>query len=108
MGWVKMMNRGDIYWVELPGSEGEQKSCVVVSASPINQARHSVIVVPLSSSVAARAPIAVSVDCLGKPFTAVCDQVRTLNKSLLTKLAGQLSLDDMNAVDDGLRQVLSL
>lgn len=100
------MNRGDIYLVDLHGAE--LKPCVVVSASPINQARHSVVVVPLSSSVAARAPIAISVDCLGKPVTAVCDQVRTLNKTFLNNLAGQLSVDDMNAIDDGLRLVLGL
>ena len=48
------MDRGDIYWVDLnptTGSEiNKQRPCVLVGATPINQARHTVVVVPLSTS----------------------------------------------------------
>lgn len=106
------MNRGDIYWVDLNPTRGSEinkaRPCVLVGATPINQARHTVVVVPLSTSAKARPPIAISVSCLGKQVTAVCDQIRTVDKSRLKNSAGSLSAKDLNALDDGLRQVLSL
>jgi mRNA interferase MazF len=106
------MNRGDVYWVELnPMKDSEihkLRPCVVVSAAPINRARHTVVVVPLSTSAQVRPPITIGVSCMGKQVTAICDQIRTVDKTRLVKLAGTLSLKDVDNIDDGLRQVLSL
>ena len=106
------MNRGDIYWIDLnptTGSEiNKQRPCVLVSATPINQARHTVVVVPLSTSAKARPPITILFSCLNKQVTAVCDQIRTVDKSRLKGFIGILSDKDLNSLDDGLRQVLSL
>lgn len=106
------MNRGDIYWVDLnPTTDSEinkERPCVLVGATPINQARQTVVVVPLSTSAKARPPITISVSCLDKQVTAVCDQIRTVDKSRLKRSAGSLSSNDLNALDNGLRQVLSL
>jgi mRNA interferase MazF len=107
-----MMNRGDIYWVDLnptTGSElNKQRPCVLVGATPINQARRTVVVVPLSTSAKARPPITILVSCLGKQVVAVCDQIRTVDKTRLKKMAGVLSEKDLGALDDGLRQILCL
>jgi len=47
------MNRGDIYWVNLEPTQGaeirKKRPCVIVGATPINRARHTVVVVPLST-----------------------------------------------------------
>lgn len=106
------MNRGDVYWVDLDPTTGSEinkrRPCVLVGATPINQARQTVVVVPLSTSAKARPPITISVSCLGKQVTAVCDQIRTVDKSRLKNLSGSLSEKDLNSLDDGLRQVLSL
>lgn len=106
------MNRGDIYWVDLNPTKGSEinkkRPCVLVSATPINQARHTVVVVPLSTSAKARPPITISVSCMGKQVTAVCDQIRTVDKSRLKSSPGSLSSNDLNILDEGLRQVLSL
>lgn len=106
------MNRDDIYWVDLNptiGSEiNKQRPCVLVGATPINQARRTVVIVPLSTSAQARPPIAILVSCLEKSVTAICDQIRTIDKTRLKKKIGVLSEKDLNALDDGLRQVLCL
>ncbi len=106
------MNRGDIYWIDLNPSTGSEinklRPCVIVGATPINRARQTVVVVPLSTSAKARPPITILLSCLGKEVTAVCDQIRAVDKSRLKKLAGSLSDKDLNALDDGLRQVLCL
>lgn len=106
------MSRGDIYWVDLNPTKGSEinklRPCVLIGATPINQARHTVVVVPLSTAAQARPPITISVSCLGKQVTAICDQIRSVDKSRLKKPAGHLSLKDLDALDEGLRQVLSL
>lgn len=106
------MNRGDIYWVDLNPTKGSEinklRLCVLVSATPINQARHTVVVVPLSTAAKARPPLAISVSCLNKQVTAICDQIRTVDKSRLRKTAGQLSDKDLESLDEALKQVLCL
>ena len=106
------MNRGDVYWVDLNPTKGseinKQRPCVIVSATPINRARNTVIVVPLSTAARPRPPIIISVECLGKEVAAVCDQIRTVDKSRLQKIAGSLSEEDVTVLEDGLRQILCL
>jgi len=106
------MNRGDVYWVDLNPTKGSEinkkRPCVIVSASPINRARNTVVVVPLSTAARPRPPIVINVECLGKKVSAICDQIRTVDKSRLTQLAGNLTAQNLDAVDDSLRQILSL
>lgn len=106
------MNRGDIYWVDLEPTKGAEikklRPCVIVSATSINKARHTVVVIPLSTSAKARPPLVIAVNCLNKTATAICDQIRAIDKSRLVKSAGQLALEDLEALEDGLRQVLSI
>lgn len=107
-----MMNRGSIYWVDLNPTTGSEinklRPCLIVGATPINKARHTVVVVPLSTAPKARPPVTIAVSCLGKQVVAVCDQIRTIDKSRLRDSAGQLSTKDLHALDDALRQVLAL
>jgi mRNA interferase MazF len=106
------MNRGDVYWVDLNPTKGSEinkkRPCVIVSASPINRARNTVIIVPLSTAARHRPPIVIAVECLGKKVVAVCDQIRTVDKSRLVQAIGKLSRGDMDTLDDSLRQVLTL
>jgi len=104
--------RGNVFWVNLDPTQGSEiaklRPCVLVGASPINRARRTVVVVPLSTGGKPRPPLAVPVQCLKKEVIAVCDQIRAIDKTRLVKEAGKLSFKDLEAVDAGLRQVLSL
>lgn len=106
------MKRGDLFWVNLDptvGSEIRKKRfCVLVGANPINKARRTVVVVPLSTASKARPPLTIQVEALGRVAIAVCDQIRAVDKTRLISRAGKLSDDDMNNIDNGLRQVLVL
>jgi mRNA interferase MazF len=106
------MNRGDIYWIDLnptKGSEINKKSpCVIISSSPINKARNTVIVVPLSTAARPRPPIVIPIACLGQQVSAICDQIRTVDKSRFSKFAGSLSTKDLMLLEDSLRQILTL
>lgn len=107
-----MMNRGDIYWVNLDHTQGSEinksRPCVILSANPINKARRTVVVVPLSSSAKPRPPLTISINCLGKSGVAVCDQIRAIDKSRLIKFACKISQDELKNLEDGLKTVLCL
>lgn len=106
------MNRGDVYWVNLDPTVGSEirkkRPCVLIGANPINRARRTVVVVPLSSSGIVRPPLTVAVSLLDREAVAVCDQVRAVDKSRLLERAGCLIEGDLRAIEDGLRLVLCL
>lgn len=106
------MNRGDVYWVDLDPTKGSEinklRPCVIISANPLNRARRTVIIIPLSSSAQPRPPLVVKVSCLKEDTVAVCDQIRTVDKTRLVKFATKISLEDLEIIEDSLKQVLSL
>jgi mRNA interferase MazF len=106
------LKRGDIYWVNLDPTVGseikKQRPCVLMGVTPINDARRTVLVLPLSSSGTPRPPLAIEVECLGRNVVAVCDQLRAIDKSRLHQQAGSLTSNDLEKIEDSLRQILSL
>jgi mRNA interferase MazF len=108
------MNRGDIYWVEIPtrnpaGKEiSKTRPCVVVSVAALNRARSTVVMVPLSSNNKAYPPISISIASAGDNSVAVCDQLLAVDKSRLRQQKGQLTPAEMTTLDDSLRLLLGL
>lgn len=106
------MNRGQVWWADLDPTRGgeirKSRPAVILSVDPLNRARRTVVVVPLSSSPTPRPPIVVAVPSAGAGSTAVCDQVRAVDKQRLTRQQGRLSAADLEAVEDGVRAVLGL
>ena len=114
------MKRGDIYWADLnPRSGSEQRGrrpVLIVSHDGFNQVPgwHSIIVVPISTSAtqAMRGPTAIHLPKgtgqLKKESIVLCHQVTTLDRSRLTERIGTLSLDLLDAIEEGLRAALDL
>ena len=106
------INRGAIWWVNLDltiGSEiKKRRPCVVMSHSIINEVRRTVVIVQLSSSSKEHAPISVSVKCQNSTAIAVCDQIRTVDKSRLVSYIEDLPGDDMQKLESSVRRVLVL
>ena len=105
--------RGRIYRVNLEptrGSEqqGQARPCVILSATPLNTKLRQVCVVPLSSSGKVLPPVVVGTPSAGENSVALCHQIRTVDKSRFGKEVGELSAEDMEAVEAGVRQVLGL
>ena len=107
-----MLNRGDIYWVNLDptiGSEIKKKRpYVLIGATAINEARRTVVVVPLFSAGKPRPPLTIPVKCLGRQVVAVCDQIRAVDKSRLLERIGAISKEDLLQIEKGLAQTLAL
>jgi mRNA interferase MazF len=108
----QMVRRGEIWWVDFDvvddGEMRRMRPAVVITADALNRARRTVVVVPLASGPQPRPPIVVATPSAGQGRVAVCDQARAVDKSRLTRTAGQLSAPDLKAVEDGLRRILEL
>ena len=104
---------GKIYRVFLEpayGSEqqGTTRLCVILSVSPLNEKLRQITVVHLSSSAKTLPPIVVAIPSAGANSVALSHQVRTIDKSRLGKLMGELTPSDMASVEAGVRQYLGL
>jgi mRNA interferase MazF len=106
------VRRGEVWWVDFDtaqtGDMRPMRPAVIMTADALNQARRTVVVVPLASGAQARPPIVVATPSAGQDRVAVCDQARAVDKARLTRVAGQLSAADLKAVEDGLRRILEL
>jgi mRNA interferase MazF len=107
-----MMKRGDIYWISLDPTKGSEirkkRPCFLLGATAINQARRTVIAIPLSTSAKARPPIVISVACLNRKATIVCDQIRAVDKNRIGERIGSLSPEKLQELEQAMRQVLVL
>ena len=104
--------RGEIWWVALDPTLGSEirktRPCVVISVKVLNERRRTIIVVPLSSSPKASPPILIPISCDGHPAVAVSDQIRAVAKERLRSRLGTVTMDEMAALEDGLRQIMQL
>jgi len=106
--------RGQIYRVNLEptvGSEqqGDARPCLIFSITPFNNKLKTVGVIPLSSSPRPLPPLIVSTPSAGKAdSTALCHQIRTIDKSRLGKYMGDMSPKDLAAIENAVRQIYGL
>lgn len=114
------MKRGEVYWADLaPRSGSEQQGrrpVIVISHDAFNQTQgwRSIIVVPLSTSIAqaGRGPSAVplrrGVAGLTRESVALCHQVTTLDRAKLTQRIGELSPTELSEIENGLKAAMDL
>jgi mRNA interferase MazF len=111
-GPAVVVQRGSVWWVDLDPTRGAEmrktRPAVVLSADGLNRARRTVVIVPLSTGPDVRPPIVVAMPSVGEGSVAVCDQLRAIDKTRLTRTTGALSREDLRAVEDGVRAVLQL
>lgn len=107
-----MPRRGEIWWARLDPTVGSEISktrpCVVISSTLTNERRHTVVVIPLSSSARVAPPLTVRVTCTGRKVVAVIDQVRAIAKERLTRRIEDLPLEQLQTIEGGLREILEL
>jgi len=104
--------RGEVWWVRLDPALGSEiaktRPCLILSSNIINERRRTIVVVPLSSSPQASPPLLVPVQCGGREVVAVTDQIRAVSKERLDRCMGTLSRQELEAVEQGVRDVLEL
>ncbi len=112
------MRRGEIWWASLPEPAGSgpgfRRPLLVVSANSFNESRIDTVIgaVITSNLRLADAPGNVRLPARGsglpKPSVVNVSQIVTVDKAFLTARVGKLTARLQNAVDEGIRLVLSL
>ena len=105
-----MVNRFDVYLVNLdpePSKDAKNtRPCVVISPDEMNRNIATVVIAPLSTA-AARYPTRMPVKFLNSERMVVLDQIRTVDRSRLVKLIGQVDITEQKAILDRLAEMFA-
>ena len=105
--------RGDIFWVELDPARGSEmtktRPCIILSANEVNQRRRTVVIVPLTSTLAeARFPLLIETPSAGKGSKVRTEQIRVVDKVRLKGFMGRVNDSDLSDISRGVAKVLAL
>lgn len=113
-----MVNRGQIWWAELPepkaSEPGYRRPVIIVQTDAFNKSRiGTIVVVVITSNLRlADAPgnvlLSKSGTGLDRDSVANVSQILTLDKQFLSEQAGQLDALTMEQLDEGLALILGL
>ena len=106
------MIRGSVWWVDLDPTKGSKvrkaRPVVIISNDIANKNFDRVVVIPLTSDVKSLYPGNAFVFVGGKKARAVSDQIRAVDKTRLNNKLGELSENDLVAVEEAIKTHLSL
>lgn len=106
------IRRGDIWWVSLDPTQGSEikktRPCVVLTHNTLNELRHTVVVIPLSTAAKPHPPITIPVTCQGSPAVAVIDQIRAVAKHRLKSKVESLASDALHEICRAVSSILEL
>ena len=103
-----MVSQFDVYWVDLNPTIGAEmqkiRPCVIVSPKELNAHLDTVIIVPVTSAIHGY-PYCVRCHIMGRDGEMATDQIRTIDKRRLKNRIATLTDDEMESLQDVLRQM---
>ena len=106
------MNRGEVWWINFePAVGGEirkKRPAIIVSNNAANRNLNRVQVVPITSNVSRIYPSEALVKLQGRQGKAMADQLTTVSKQRMMNKAGELTLEEMAAVELAIKLQLGL
>lgn len=105
-----VVNRFDVFLVNLDSTIGSEtkktRPCLIISPNEINHHISTVIVAPMTTK-GQLYPTRVTCEFQGKEGQIVLDQIRTIDKTRLVKLLGQITTEEQKAVLDILAEMFA-
>ncbi len=105
----KEIERGDVFWARLDPTVGSElqktRPVIVLSINPLNKARKTVVVVPLSTSAPAIEFLNVA---LKGGSVARCEHIRAIDKTRLADRIGSISDTDMAKIEEGIARIFGI
>ncbi|WP_254434574.1 type II toxin-antitoxin system PemK/MazF family toxin [Aphanizomenon sp. UHCC 0183] len=105
-----VVNRFDVFLVNLDTTIGSEikktRPCLIISPNEINHHISTVIVAPMTTK-GQPYPTRVTCQFQGKEGQIVLDQIRTVDKTRLIKLLGQITTEEQKAVLDILAEMFA-
>ena len=105
-----VVNRFDVFLVNLDPTIGSEikktRPCLIISPNEINYHISTVIVAPMTTK-GQPYPTRVTCQFQGKEGQIVLDQIRTIDKTRLIKLLGQITAEEQKAVLDILAEIFA-
>jgi mRNA interferase MazF len=105
-----VVNRFDVFLVNLDPTIGSEikktRPCLIISPNEINHHISTVIVAPMTTK-GQPYPTRVTCQFQGKEGQIVLDQIRTIDKTRLIKLLGQITAEEQKAVLDILAEMFA-
>ncbi|UJB69395.1 type II toxin-antitoxin system PemK/MazF family toxin [Acaryochloris sp. 'Moss Beach'] len=106
------MNGGEVWWINFdPSVDGEikkERPAIIVSNNAANRNLNRVQVVPITRNVSRLYPSEALVTLHGRQGKAMADQLAAVSKQRIRKKAGEISLEEMTAVELAVRMQLGL
>ncbi len=105
-----VVNRFDVFLINLDPTIGSKiqktRPCLVISPNEINHHIATVIVAPMTTK-GQTYPTRVTCQFQGQNGQIVLDQIRTVDKTRLVKLLGQISAEEQKTVLDILAEMFA-
>lgn len=105
-----VVNRFDVFLVNLDPTIGSEikktRPCLIISPNEINHHISTVIVAPMTTK-GQLYPTRVTCQFQGKEGQIVLDQIRTIDKTRLVKLLGQITTEEQKVVLDILAEMFA-
>lgn len=106
------MLRGEVWWVDFNPSIGGEtqkvRPAIVISNNVSNQSMNRVQVVPITSNTAKCYPCEAFVEINGKTSKAMADQLATVSKLRLKNKIGEITKQNITALERAIKTQLGL